>query len=72
VNGLLFVGGLIPWYTKEYYAFEEKVGVAFEIVQEKTKAGVHFPLWGTCLGFQYFHNYIAGENILTPFDAWDL
>ena len=70
VNGVLFPGGGIKWYTSGYYK-HAKYFVQKAI--ETKNAGGYFPVWGTCLGFQTLNVIIGGGiSVLGDFSASDL
>lgn len=44
-----------------------------DLVVQANDAGVHYPLWATCLGFEALSIAISKDfNLLSSFDAWDL
>jgi len=72
LNGLLFPGGgssldlTSPFFEKASYLFNAAIKL--------NDNGVYFPMWGTCLGFQFLSIMGAGadESVLTgPFDSED-
>jgi gamma-glutamyl hydrolase len=72
LNGLLFPGGgssldlKSPFFIKAAYLFNAAIKL--------NDNGVYFPMWGTCLGFQFLNIMGAGEDesVLTgPFDSED-
>jgi hypothetical protein len=42
------------------------------VTKEKFEAGIHFPLWATCLGLEVAFDIIHGSNTLDVLDGWDL
>jgi len=72
LNGLLFPGGgssldlTSPFFKKASYLFNAAIKL--------NDNGVYFPMWGTCLGFQFLNIMGAGEDesVLTGnFDSED-
>jgi gamma-glutamyl hydrolase len=62
VNGILFPGGGAPFPAAAKYVFDK--------VKEMNDAGDFFPLWGTCMGFQWLLICASDdENILDPSDG---
>ncbi|XP_057308322.1 gamma-glutamyl hydrolase A-like [Hydractinia symbiolongicarpus] len=61
INGALFPGGAAPLDDSPFY---ETASVIYHEAKKLNDKGVHFPLWGTCLGFETLHNLAAEENIL--------
>ena len=62
INGLLFPGGGAPFPSGAQYMFDKVVAA--------NDAGDYFPLWGTCMGFQWL--LICGardQTILDPNDG---
>lgn len=62
INGVLFPGGdaLLPL----------SASVMWELALESNKRGEYFPLWGTCLGFEFLIELAGGKNVLqTGFNA---
>ncbi|XP_071105618.1 gamma-glutamyl hydrolase A-like [Haliotis cracherodii] len=66
INGVLFPGGDRN-LTSSYLATAARI--IYDIVVEANDAGDHFPLWGTCQGFQLLTNLTARHNFLQPTDA---
>ena len=70
VNGVLFPGGGIAWYTSGYYHHAK---LFFDKAVEANKKGDYFPIWGTCLGFQTLHVVATGnDSIITPNESEDV
>jgi gamma-glutamyl hydrolase len=67
INGLVYPGGDdILNRTQYYYAAK----LLFDAAVEANKMGDVFPLWGTCLGFQFLNVAVYGSvDILSRFDA---
>jgi gamma-glutamyl hydrolase len=63
VNGLLMPGGVVDLTPGARYAIQR--------VKELNDAGIHFPLWGTCLGFEWIVMATAGTDdaIVDGFDS---
>jgi len=61
VNGILFPGGdaSIP----------DTANYIFESVIQLNKNGDYFPLWGTCLGFEWLLMAVGGDDVLSSYDA---
>lgn len=71
VNGVLFQGGsryldlTKPWETNAEFILSE--------VKKMNDNGIHFPLWGTCQGFELLMSLIHGDrSILTDFNAYNI
>jgi len=72
LNGLLFPGGGSSLDLSS--PFFEKASYLFNAAIKLNDNGVYFPMWGTCLGFQFLNIMGAGvdESVLTgPFDSED-
>ncbi|XP_050393732.1 gamma-glutamyl hydrolase A-like [Patella vulgata] len=69
INGVLFPGGDVDLGTS-YYAHSGRY--IYDLAKKANDAGDHFPLWGTCQGFQLLNNLTACENLLTPTDSENL
>jgi len=54
LNGVLFPGG-----DGEYYEFGNFI---YDRVKEYNDEGVFYPLWGTCLGYEYISAYAAEDG----------
>lgn len=71
VNGALFQGG--ARYINLDKRYEKTVAYIFNKVIEMNKAGIHFPLWTTCLGFEQIHAIVANTtNVLDEYNAWNI
>jgi len=69
LNGLIFTGGpAMPEADETYFSTAAALFVA---VEDLNKNGVHFPLWGTCLGLETISSIVGGGQgaALTNFDA---
>ena len=70
VNGVFFPGGGVSWYTSAYYKHAKQF---YQLAVQANKRGDHFPMWGTCLGFEALSIITAGtKDILSPFKAVDV
>lgn len=70
VNGAFFPGGGIKWFTPGYYHHAK---IFYDKAIEAKKQGIHFPVWGTCLGFETLHVLTAGTNkVIGNFSAQDV
>ena len=74
INGVLWPGGGadITEVSSKYYQFASHI---WNNAIAKNDAGIYFPQWGTCLGFEFIHVMAGGPdlNILTcDFDSEDL
>ena len=74
INGLLYPGGADILDRTQYYNASKYL---FDKAVVANKAGDHFPLWGTCLGFQFLMveaasgdvsvlSKVTAENITMP------
>jgi len=77
LNGVFFTGGSVDfvYYDEETKKYEltpyAKAGkMIFDIAKEMKKNDIHFPLWGTCLGFQLLA-YLAAEDPHIPKEGCD-
>ncbi|GFG38658.1 hypothetical protein Cfor_09242 [Coptotermes formosanus] len=62
VNGLLIPGGAAEFNATEGYA---TAGVElYKLAKQKNDAGVYFPVWGTCLGFELLFVLSANQTDL--------
>eukprot|EP00349_Pseudokeronopsis_sp_Brazil_P008660 CAMPEP_0202965632 /NCGR_PEP_ID=MMETSP1396-20130829/9539_1 /ASSEMBLY_ACC=CAM_ASM_000872 /TAXON_ID= /ORGANISM="Pseudokeronopsis sp., Strain Brazil" /LENGTH=183 /DNA_ID=CAMNT_0049688405 /DNA_START=218 /DNA_END=769 /DNA_ORIENTATION=+ len=57
LNGVLFPGG-----DGDYYEFGRFI---YQEIKKYNDEGVFYPLWGTCLGYEYMSSYAADEG-------WDI
>ena len=62
LNGVLFPGGGadITNLTSPYYQFAAHI---WNKALSLNDQGVHFPVWGTCLGFEFIHVMASGPNL---------
>ncbi|EDQ86726.1 uncharacterized protein MONBRDRAFT_28072 [Monosiga brevicollis MX1] len=69
VNGVLFTGGELGLQMNStYYQTANKI---LQQVKAKNDAGTHFPLWGTCMGFQLLHILVANNESALSRNAFD-
>ncbi|XP_064607893.1 gamma-glutamyl hydrolase-like [Liolophura sinensis] len=69
INGVLFPGGSLSLTTSSY----AKAGkIMFDLAMQANKNGDYFPVWGTCLGFQFLSFLVAEKNLLTTTNAANL
>lgn len=54
INALLLPGGAAD--------YPESVQLLLDMVVESNQAGNYFPVWGTCLGFEFLIRYVGGPN----------
>eukprot|EP00003_Mantamonas_plastica_P024915 TRINITY_DN4762_c0_g1_i1.p1 TRINITY_DN4762_c0_g1~~TRINITY_DN4762_c0_g1_i1.p1 ORF type:complete len:378 (+),score=134.15 TRINITY_DN4762_c0_g1_i1:129-1136(+) len=68
INGVLFPGGGADLSANS--TFRNTATLLYNLAIEANKNGQHFPIWGTCLGFQTL-NVITANNIsvLSGFDS---
>ena len=60
VNGVLFAGGSASLSnTSTYYQAGQ---VVYNAAVKANDAGQHFPIWGTCLGFEELARLLSGSN----------
>lgn len=69
INGLLFPGGGVDILTSEY---ARAARIMYTKAVRVSGEGEHFPIWGTCLGFQLLTALASEKYLLTDFDAEDL
>ena len=56
VQGVLWTGGAIEnkKYTKKQYdTYVDTLHICFETAKQYNKKGRHYPIWGTCQGFEF-------------------
>ncbi|XP_067673159.1 gamma-glutamyl hydrolase A-like [Haliotis asinina] len=66
INGVLFPGGSVGIVSSDY---AKAARILYDMAVKANDAGDHFPLWGTCQGFQLLTNLTARHNLLQPTDA---
>lgn len=59
VNGVLMPGGSTSLLHTGY---SEAADLIFQVAIDKFNAGIHFPVWGTCLSFQKVVTYFMGNQ----------
>ncbi|XP_066570474.1 gamma-glutamyl hydrolase isoform X2 [Amia ocellicauda] len=69
INGLLFIGGAADLETSD---FARDAGIFYKLALKANDVGDHFPVWGTCMGFQLLTVLVAEENLLTKTTAENL
>ncbi|XP_057315894.1 gamma-glutamyl hydrolase B-like isoform X2 [Hydractinia symbiolongicarpus] len=70
VNGVLFPGGGVQWFTSQYYKHAK---IFYDHAIQANKGGDYFPIWGTCLGFETLHVLTTNSGaVLSPFAADDI
>jgi len=62
INGLLIPGGGVDVEDSGYARAGAKL---YELAIDANDNGDHFPIWGTCLGFEFLSVITAGSNCLT-------
>ena len=73
INGILFPGGGASLQPDS--PFFQSASRMFQYAVAANDNGDHFPVWGTCLGFQFLSVMGAGENntvLSSGFDSEDL
>ncbi|KAL4635999.1 gamma-glutamyl hydrolase-like isoform X1 [Arapaima gigas] len=69
INGMLYIGGAVDLVSSDY---AKAAHIFFQLALKANDMGDHFPLWGTCMGFQLLTVMVAGENLLTNTTAENL
>jgi len=62
INGLLLPGGDVDLVNSGYARAGAKL---YELAIAANDNGDHFPIWGTCLGFEFLSVVTAGSNYLS-------
>lgn len=71
LNGILFPGGGASLDSKSQFLITAKA--LFDEAVSMNDHGVHFPVWGTCLGFETLSTIVAGsDSVLSSFDSENL
>lgn len=52
-------------------AYEREGRLLLSLAKKTNDAGEHYPVWGTCLGFELMGLHESGENILSSCDSHD-
>jgi len=70
INGVVFPGGGMSFSGK----YLQQLQAIFKYAKNANSNGIHFPLWGTCLGFQELLVLAADDTSILdgPFDSEDL
>jgi len=64
LNGLILPGGGTAVFGKSFYEFyRQRVYHALNIAKKINEEGMHFPVWGTCMGFEQIINWASGYTI---------
>ncbi|XP_027259275.1 gamma-glutamyl hydrolase isoform X3 [Cricetulus griseus] len=66
INGILFPGGSVSILNSDY---SHVAKIFYSKAIESYDDGDHFPVWGTCLGFETLSFLVSGENLLTLTDT---
>lgn len=65
-----FSNSLPPYFCPTSLASSSLILLDAPLQLQSNNAGEHFPLWGTCLGFQELNILAAqGVNVLSEFDS---
>ena len=65
INGVLFIGGALNYIdevTYEWKPYAHTVNTIFEKAKSLNDNGVHFPIWGICMGHQLLM-FLTSRNI---------
>lgn len=62
-NGVFFIGG--------EPSLPESAITAYNYITDLQDSGIHYPMWGTCLGFQWLTQLIANDTSVLSLDAFD-
>ncbi|XP_062335527.1 gamma-glutamyl hydrolase [Osmerus eperlanus] len=62
LNGVLYPGGGVSIVSSGYATAAK---IFYELAIEANSRGDHFPVWGTCLGFEELAYLTSGENLLS-------
>jgi len=64
LNGLILPGGGTAVFGKSSYEFyRQRVYFALDTAKLINEEGTHFPVWGTCMGFEQIVNWASGYTI---------
>ena len=70
INGVLFPGGGVNLNTSGYAEIGKRIIDLAKIAYDE---GDYFPIWGSCLGFEFLSTLISGDiNILSQTDSENL
>ncbi|XP_069777504.1 gamma-glutamyl hydrolase isoform X2 [Narcine bancroftii] len=61
INGVLFPGGGVNLKTSQYAKI---ASLFYKLAMQVNDNGTHFPMWGTCLGFEELTVITSGRNVL--------
>jgi len=62
VNGLLMPGGMQT--LNETITFFDSSLYLFNLALKANANGDYFPIWGTCMGFQFLNIAVSGQDIM--------
>ncbi|XP_078254695.1 gamma-glutamyl hydrolase-like [Rhinoraja longicauda] len=62
INGVLFPGGDNSVQESRY---SEIAAIFYNLALQVKDKGIHFPVWGTCLGFEELTALTSGKDLLT-------
>lgn len=64
LNGVLLPGGGTQVFGPSLYEFyRERVYYILDVAKELNEEGIHFPVWGTCMGYEQIVNWASGFTI---------
>jgi len=66
INGVLFPGGNQDLFNSDYVRTATKL---YNMAIAANDQGDYFPVWGTCLGFEFLSVIASGQNYLSLCDA---
>lgn len=69
INGIVFPGGNTN--LRDGY-FRRAAETLYSLAVKSNEAGIPFPIWGTCLGFEMLAVIAGSDNVLTRFNAYDI
>ncbi|KAH6920076.1 hypothetical protein HPB50_028936 [Hyalomma asiaticum] len=69
INGVLLPGGEADLNSSGYLSAAK---IIFDLAIEANKNGTHFPLWGTCLGFEALSRLAIDKLVLRECQGHDL
>ena len=70
INGVLFPGGNVNLVSSGY---ARTARIIYELAVKSFNQGDYFPLWGTCLGFEYLLVLVSSSrDILSHTDSYNL
>ncbi|XP_066292886.1 gamma-glutamyl hydrolase-like isoform X2 [Branchiostoma lanceolatum] len=62
LNGVLYPGGAVDMFTSGY---AKSAKIFYDLALKAFDQGDHFPVWGTCMGFEQLTALTSGRNVLT-------